>query len=74
MQRSSVSPVPVRPFRQTLWPVLLLAIVCSLAGCSTSGVSAGGQGGKGGKKGFGGGDVPVTVAKVISSTKTTCCL
>lgn len=69
MQRFSVSPAPVRPFRQTLWPVLLLAIVCALAGCSTSGVSAGGQGGgKGGKKGFGGGDVPVTVAKASQRT------
>ena len=65
MQSSSVSPTPVRPFRQILWPVLLLAIVCSSIGCSTSGVSAGG---KGGKKGFGGGDVPVTVAKVSQRT------
>ncbi len=39
-----------------------------LLGCSSNGVSAGGPGGpgggKGGKKGFGGGDVPVTVALV----------
>src|SRR5262249_14419928 len=70
MQRFSVSPAQVVPFRQTLWPVLLLAIlVWSLAGCSSIGVSAGGQGGgRGGKKGFGGGDVPVTVATVSQKT------
>ena len=56
--------------RQTLWPVVVLAIlVWSLAGCSSTGVSAGGQGGgRGGKKGFGGGDVPVTVATVSQKT------
>jgi multidrug efflux system membrane fusion protein len=40
-----------------------------MAGCSGTGVSAGGQGGgRGGKKGFGGGDVPVTVATVSQKT------
>jgi multidrug efflux system membrane fusion protein len=40
-----------------------------LAGCSSTGVSAGGQGGgRGGKKGFGWGDVPVTVATVGQRT------
>jgi membrane fusion protein, multidrug efflux system len=70
MRRFSVSPAQVGPLRQTLWPVLLLAIlVWSLAGCSSTGVSAGGQGGgRGGKKGFGGGDVPVTVATVGQKT------
>ena len=46
----------------------LAAFLVLLAGCSSNGVSAGsptpGGGGKGGKKGFGGGDVPVTVAMV----------
>ena len=70
MPRISVSPAQVRPLRQTQWPVLSLAIlVWSLAGCSSTGVSAGGQGGgRGGKKGFGGGDVPVTVATVSQKT------
>jgi multidrug efflux system membrane fusion protein len=40
-----------------------------MAGCSSSGVPVGGQGGgRGGKKGFGGGDVPVTVAMVGQRT------
>jgi multidrug efflux system membrane fusion protein len=48
---------------------MLAILVCSLAGCSSTGVSAGGQGGgRGGKKGFGGGDVPVTVATVSQRT------
>ena len=65
-----MSPAQVGPLRQTMWPILVLAIlVWSLAGCSSTGVSAGGQGGgKGGKKGFGGGDVPVTVATVSQKT------
>src|SRR6516225_3455559 len=66
----SVSPAPVGPLRRTLWPLLLLASIgLWLAGCSSTGVSAGGQGGgRGGKKGFGGGDVPVTVAMVGQRT------
>ena len=65
-----MSPAPVGPLRRTLWPLLLLASIgLWLAGCSSTGVSAGGQGGgRGGKKGFGGGDVPVTVATVSQRT------
>lgn len=62
----------VRGTRESLLPKLfvftLLAVSAGfLAGCSSNGVSAGSPGpggGKGGKKGFGGGDVPVTVAMV----------
>ncbi|HEV3332937.1 MAG TPA: efflux RND transporter periplasmic adaptor subunit [Bryobacteraceae bacterium] len=46
-------------------------IAVTLAGCSSEGVNAGspgGGGGKGGKKGFGAGDVPVTVATVSERT------
>jgi membrane fusion protein, multidrug efflux system len=70
MQRISVYLARVVPSRKILWPVVGVAtLIVSLAGCSTSGVSAGGQGGgKGGKKGFGGGDVPVTTAKVSQKT------
>jgi len=64
MQTFSVCPAPVRLSRQTLglFSALTLVLFC-LAGCSNTGVSAGGQGGgggRGGKKG-GGGDVPVTI-------------
>jgi membrane fusion protein, multidrug efflux system len=65
MPRISVYLARVVPSRKTLWPVVGVATLVLLAGCSTSGVSAGG---KGGKKGFGGGDVPVTVAKVSQRT------
>src|SRR5436853_4962571 len=55
-----------RAIRQNSWLVITRGIAAVLlAGCSTGQVSAtggGGGGGKGGKKGFGGGDVPVTVA------------
>src|SRR6516162_6067408 len=46
--------------------LLALPVILLLAGCSGTGVSAsgGGEGKKGGKKGFGSGDVPVTVATV----------
>jgi len=54
------------------WVFCLLPIVAlTLAGCSSEGVNAGSPGpggGKGGKKGFGGGDVPVTVATVSERT------
>ncbi len=57
-----------RAIRQNSWLVITLGIAAVLlAGCSTGQVSAtgGGGGGKGGKKGFGGGDVPVTVATAM---------
>jgi membrane fusion protein, multidrug efflux system len=54
------------------WVFCLLPIIAlTLAGCSSEGVNAGspgGGGGKGGKKGFGAGDVPVTVATVTERT------
>ena len=70
MHRFSVSPGPLGRSQLTVWLAFLFAIIAlSLAGCSSTGVSAGGQGGgKGGKKGFGGGDVPVTVATVRQKT------
>jgi membrane fusion protein, multidrug efflux system len=59
------SPGGSRAIQQN-WLVLALGTAAVLlAGCSSGQVSAtggGGGGGKGGKKGFGGGDVPVTVA------------
>lgn len=59
--------VPLRSWVFCLLPIVAL----TLAGCSNEGVNAGspgGGGGKGGKKGFGGGDVPVTVATVTERT------
>lgn len=69
MQTFSVCPAQVR-LRQTLWLLPSLSVLLfGLAGCSNTGVSTGGQGGgRGGKKGFGGGDVPVTVATVSQKT------
>lgn len=54
-----------RAIRENWFVCVLGTIVVLLAGCSSGQVSAtggGGGGGKAGKKGFGGGDVPVTVA------------
>jgi len=70
MQTFYVCPAQVRLSRQALWLLLALTVVLfCLAGCSNTGVSAGGQGGgRGGKKGFGSGDVPVTVATVSQKT------
>jgi multidrug efflux system membrane fusion protein len=70
MQIFSVCPAQVRLSRQTLWLLSVLTVaLLFLVGCSSTGVSAGGQGGgRGGKKGFGAGDVPVTIAKVSQKT------
>lgn len=65
--RAVRSPGGFRAILQNSWLLVGVAIAASLfAGCSSTPVSATGGGpgggGRGGKKGFGGGDVPVTVA------------
>src|SRR5215831_11245065 len=66
--------IPLFPARGLFLVLLAVCLVLS-SGCSSSGVSAsaapdggGGCKGKGGKKGFGGGDVPVTVAMVTQKS------
>src|SRR5215472_14318712 len=69
MHTSSVSSRLVKRFTPTFLICLLASLALLFAGCSSNGVSAGEKGGgRGGKKGFGGGDVPVTVAKVSQKT------
>ncbi|MBV9745668.1 MAG: efflux RND transporter periplasmic adaptor subunit [Acidobacteriia bacterium] len=71
MYRTSLSVLPCGRSPKTLLVFPLFAIFALLlAACSSNGVSAGEKapGGKGGKKGFGGGDVPVTVATVSQKT------
>ncbi|MBV9504138.1 MAG: efflux RND transporter periplasmic adaptor subunit [Acidobacteriia bacterium] len=70
MHLSSVCPVRPNPLRTSRLLAALPLLALALAGCSGSSTSASGApgGGKGGKKGFGGGDVPVTVATVSQRT------
>ncbi|HEY7391602.1 MAG TPA: efflux RND transporter periplasmic adaptor subunit [Bryobacteraceae bacterium] len=72
MSTSAVCSRPLRNAHLALWMVALATgFGLLLAGCSSAGLTASADnkgGGRGGKKGFGGGDVPVTVATVSART------